>query len=757
MVSLRRAFVLGLALSALIASGMLPRLADAAWLVQDEVETEPRDTTPPRSYGDDVLEPFVPREPRTAEGRARLDALREYSAARALEDRRRWSDAIEMYRQALDKEPDSVAILRRLSRLCFILGRTRQAVEYGERVLDADPNDTDTLSRLFEYYDRRNDPAAAEVLLLKVLENPAMKEGSAGYLVINRDLGELYATKLNNPRKAADAFERVLKALDEKSANRLSLMDQRRLLGFDEAAAYAGFGEVFQQAERHDLAIVAFRRGLAYDPNNPMLPRLLAQSLLDAGRPAEALEALETFLRRQPQGREPYELLAEILTALGRANDILPRIEAAAAADNENLALKYLLADRYREAGEPEKADAIYRTILASQPDPQGFGALATSLVGEKKYAELIELLGKAFSQPETLEAVKPQIEVIANDPAFTDALLETALELQDADPPKLSKESRLVLAYIATKAQKLEKFVAIQRDALRREPDPQSYRELFVDLYRAGMHAQAAATLDEMLKTFPNERSSQILVALGQSRALSGDLEGALIAAREASELSPNDKEALRFIGFVLNRLGRNENLIEHYEAMLLGFPNDDEVLRIARSGLSIAYVNMGNHDEGERQLEMLLDRFPEDPGVNNDLGYLYADQGKNLEKAETMIRKAIADDPENPAYLDSLGWVLFKQGKIEEALEPLQQAVEQIEAESSASDPTILDHLGDVYFRLKRIDEARKAWSSAEAAASEAVPPDTRLAEIRQKLESLKELGPALLDAPRSDDPRP
>ena len=39
-----------------------------------------------------------------------------------------------------------------------------------------------------------------------------------------------------------------------------------------------------------------------------------------------------------------------------------------------------------------------------------------------------------------------------------------------------------------------------------------------------------------------------------------------------------------------------------------------------------------------------------PNDPGVNNDLGYLYADQGKNLEKAEAMIRKAVQEEPDNP-----------------------------------------------------------------------------------------------------------
>ena len=74
---------------------------------------------------------------------------------------------------------------------------------------------------------------------------------------------------------------------------------------------------------------------------------------------------------------------------------------------------------------------------------------------------------------------------------------------------------------------------------------------------------------------------------------------------------------------------------------------------------------------------------RNPDDPGPNNDLGYLYAEQGKNLEKAESMIRKALQEDPDSSAYLDSLGWVLFKRGKVKEALEPLKKAAEQMKSE--------------------------------------------------------------------------
>src|SRR5206468_9699969 len=68
-----------------------------------------------------------------------------------------------------------------------------------------------------------------------------------------------------------------------------------------------------------------------------------------------------------------------------------------------------------------------------------------------------------------------------------------------------------------------------------------------------------------------------------------------------------------------------------------------------LARSTLSTIYTNMGDFARGEAELELLFAREPDDATVNNDLGYLYADQGKNLDRAETMIRKAIGKEPDN------------------------------------------------------------------------------------------------------------
>jgi len=155
---------------------------------------------------------------------------------------------------------------------------------------------------------------------------------------------------------------------------------------------------------------------------------------------------------------------------------------------------------------------------------------------------------------------------------------------------------------------------------------------------------------------------------------------------------------------------------------------------------------VNLGDFAKGEAELGILFERDPDEPGVNNDLGYLYADQGKNLEKAEAMIRKALQQRPDEGAYLDSLGWVLYKRGKAKEAVEPLEKAVKQL---SSGGDATIYEHLGDVYFRLHENAKAKAAWEQAEKSAAKAIPTDKRLGEIRKKLESLGKLTPTLKPA--------
>jgi len=353
--------------------------------------------------------------------------------------------------------------------------------------------------------------------------------------------------------------------------------------------------------------------------------------------------------------------------------------------------------------------------------------------------------------------------------------VLDVGYRMLSAEPPTLDKLGIDVLAYIATRSNKLEKLIPVQRLALKQNPSPRAYLELTKALLGAGKFEEGATALEELMAKYPEEKNARQYVFLSRVRLAAKQNDAALEAIQQALKLDPNDAEAQltlcrlyaqagkmdraievakaalknapatpefnQLLGGLLTQVGKEDEAMVHYQSLLEKFPKDEAIVRLARSGLSVIYVNRGDFAKGEAELEALLERDPEDAGVNNDLGYLYADQGKHLEKAEAMIRKAIQEEPENPAYLDSLGWVLFKRGKAKEAVEYLEKAV----AQPAGTDSTIQEHLGDVYFQLQQPDKAKAAWKAAETVAAKATPADKRLPEIRKKLESLDKLGQA------------
>jgi Flp pilus assembly protein TadD len=102
--------------------------------------------------------------------------------------------------------------------------------------------------------------------------------------------------------------------------------------------------------------------------------------------------------------------------------------------------------------------------------------------------------------------------------------------------------------------------------------------------------------------------------------------------------------------------------------------------------------------------------------------------EQDKNLDRALTMLNKAVEQRPEDGFIVDSLGWVHYKLGNYGKAVKHLERAVEL-----RPEDPTINDHLGDAYWRVNRKREARYQWERA----LDLGPRGDEAAAIRSKLD--------------------
>ena len=129
------------------------------------------------------------------------------------------------------------------------------------------------------------------------------------------------------------------------------------------------------------------------------------------------------------------------------------------------------------------------------------------------------------------------------------------------------------------------------------------------------------------------------------------------------------------------------------------------------ATYGIAAVYQTMGAFEKAEKYLRKTLAIEPAHEYALNALGYLYAEQGTNLDEAEALVKRALQRSPTNGAYLDSLGWVFFKQGRFAEAVTMLENANQQM-----PDNVEILMHLGDAYLKNGEPEKARDVWMQAQ-----------------------------------------
>lgn len=122
------------------------------------------------------------------------------------------------------------------------------------------------------------------------------------------------------------------------------------------------------------------------------------------------------------------------------------------------------------------------------------------------------------------------------------------------------------------------------------------------------------------------------------------------------------------------------------------------------------MSYEQLKKYDLAEKDLLKALEFQPNHPYILNYLGYSWADQGRNLDKSLSMIKRAAKLKPDDGYIADSLGWVLYRLGDFKHAVPYIENAAQLL-----PYDPVINDHLGDVYWRLGRFIEAKFQWERA------------------------------------------
>jgi predicted Zn-dependent protease len=121
-------------------------------------------------------------------------------------------------------------------------------------------------------------------------------------------------------------------------------------------------------------------------------------------------------------------------------------------------------------------------------------------------------------------------------------------------------------------------------------------------------------------------------------------------------------------------------------------------------------ALEQAGQPLRSEAALRRAISLNPDHHQALNYLGYMWAERGRNLREAKTLIDRALDLNPGNPAYLDSQAWALFKMGDPTSAETLMREAIRQV-----PDDPILLEHYADILAALGRSPEAMENYRKA------------------------------------------
>jgi Tfp pilus assembly protein PilF len=144
----------------------------------------------------------------------------------------------------------------------------------------------------------------------------------------------------------------------------------------------------------------------------------------------------------------------------------------------------------------------------------------------------------------------------------------------------------------------------------------------------------------------------------------------------------------------------------------------------------LGMIYENEKDYKKAQEYYEKALTINPDYPPAANNLAYIYAEQGGNIDVALNLAQKAKEQVPEDPHIADTLGWIYYKKNVPSRAIAYLKEAAEKID------NPQIRYHLGMAYYKNGNHDLAKKELNDALKLSTDFPGAD----EARSTLNALK-----------------
>jgi tetratricopeptide (TPR) repeat protein len=553
----------------------------------------------------------------------------------------------------------------------------------------------------------------------------------------------------------------------EKALKRATELDRTSV------AAQLALASFYWAQSRWPDAEQALKRALTLEPDNLSAHRAMASVAVTLNKSAAAEEHLLAVrdLSRSPEAALP---LADFYLQRGdepSARAVLdPLTGSPATAGHANVRLAAL----DHASGRRDEAHARLDLVLAAEPSH--LDALVTKSSMLLSEGRLEEALGPARTAVQSHANAAPayfalaRVERARQQP---DAAIAAYTETLRLNPRATAAHVALSTLHL-TRGRSAEAITAAE-DALKGEPgNPDARLALVRGSIAAGDLKRAQPEIARLLSEFPN--SPAVRVQNGIFLRRQKDLTGARREFEHALKLAPDSAEALNglvaldfeakqpdaALARINARLDRGNASpavlmvaarthlatgdLATAEQLLRRILQEDDAYLAAYSVLSQVHMRQGRVDAALSELDSLAERDPRpvaaltsagmilqgqgrqaearqrferalqiDPGTPiaaNNLAWLYAQSGGNLDVALQLAQTAYSKLPDSPEVAHTLGYIYYKKDLLPQAIQLLKITVEK-----DAANPVFHHHLGLALAKAGDAPAARRHLSRALA----------------------------------------
>lgn len=606
------------------------------------------------------------------------------------------AEADRLAREVLKKDPNHIEGHILMATVLFAQGKNNESLAELKRAIEIDPKRVESVLSLARFYMSTKDEGRAEETFRQAIAlnpNASIAHSEYGKFLVQAGRSDQAETEFRraveveptsrDARFVLASFYLVNRKLDkaEEAYKALAEIDK------DQPDGKAVLADFYSSVGRYDEAIGIYQEIVAKVPDYLRGRYRLSEIMLQHGDLEGATTQVETVLKGNNRDTQALLLRARIRAQQSDYVAAIEDLKNALKQEPTSRAGLYFMADAYFHTGKVEQARAFSSDLIRLYPDylPAKLMQAQINLASKDALAavvqtnELMKVLDNSApdsdTSPQMLAELRAktfsvrglaQLQLNKIEQARSD--LTSARDLASDSPGSYNN-----LASVSLAENKIDEAMALYERALAIDSTDFDALNGLARIYSSQNRLDLAqARIDQAISRQPNNPALHYLK--GQVFDFRKEPQLAEAEFRRALELNPDYFAAYYALGTLFTYTNQQERAIAEYRKVIERNPDNAATYTL----IGMLEDSRGNHDAAVENYRKAVGLDPNSAIAANNLAWSYAAYGKgNLDEAQALAQGAVQKYPDEPGFADTLGWIYYKKGLHGPAVEQLQKVV--------------------------------------------------------------------------------